>query len=101
MAPMPYTTVRKFLCPACSDEYLAWLTAPPIHEEQRAHSLADKPREMLTLNHDRYRKRINRQLQLIVDACKRDHAPHITEYAGAQYPTPALDLDAKEDDGEA
>lgn len=30
-----------------------------------------------------------------------DHQDHITEYAGQEYPTPALDLDAKEDDGQA
>lgn len=61
------------LCPPCDAETKAWLCAPPLRSERREFSLADKTSGLRQLNRDRYRDRVNAQLRLIRDHCRRHH----------------------------
>lgn len=61
------------LCPSCDAEVKAWLSAPPLPQERRVYSRADKTSDLLQLNHDRYVSRVRAQLRLIRDHCRRHH----------------------------
>lgn len=71
------------LCPSCDAEYVAWLSAPVLPSERRIFSRSDKTEDLLRLNHDRYRSRVNAQLRLIRDQCHRSHQKETSDVPSA------------------